>query len=124
VPRAGNLLGVTPPPFVLPTRRALLWDLLGGLVRGRAVRELADATGLDGAGARAAVLHALASDGSPWCGPVDEAIAAAVDAEVLYPARAGARALFDAIAPAVRSAAAALAAAGFTVQPLPEQRTK
>ena len=62
----------------LPTGRAVGWAVLGWPVRMRAVRLLADAEGLDGFAAGAAVAAALGSDRSPWAGPVDAAVRQAV----------------------------------------------
>jgi hypothetical protein len=62
----------------LPPQRAILWSMLGGRARYRALRLLVDEHGLDGAAAVAAFEHALRHELSPWGPDVEQAIGRAL----------------------------------------------
>jgi hypothetical protein len=80
------------------TVRAFGWAALAPAMRMRVVRVLADAEGLDGYGAVAAVTSALRSDRSLWAPAVDKAIGLALAgafAEAVEPIVIAARAIFE-----------------------------
>lgn len=88
---------------VAPTVRGLRWCALSPPLRAEVVRELAEAEGLDGWAAFAAVASAVQDPASPWGEAFDRATAAALRRCVLEPVAAFGRALAEALRPAVEA---------------------